>query len=213
MVKSGIHEEDIAVITPYRQQIKLLSRLLSNTGRIEVMTADKSQGRDKECIIISMVRSNDMGNVSTVWACRPLECRSRRAYRNLLPTLQIGELLRDWRRINVSFTRARSKLIIIGSRHTLQSDRLLSDFFALMDEKGWVYKLKKGDEKRHEVLFPLPDDSGSIGSGDGRLGRGGKRNEAKEQDKRKGMGEGLIASRPFLRDALNDITNLGNRTS
>lgn len=52
------------MITPYRQQIKMLSAMLQDLRGIEVMTSDKSQGRDKDCIIISMVRSNDLGNVS-----------------------------------------------------------------------------------------------------------------------------------------------------
>jgi DNA replication ATP-dependent helicase Dna2 len=52
------------VITPYRQQIKILSAMLQDMKAIEVLTADKSQGRDKDCIIISMVRSNDSGSVS-----------------------------------------------------------------------------------------------------------------------------------------------------
>ena len=64
LTTSGIHEEDIAVITPYRQQIKLLSNKFGSMPGIEILTADKSQGRDKDCIIISLVRSNDLGNVS-----------------------------------------------------------------------------------------------------------------------------------------------------
>jgi DNA replication ATP-dependent helicase Dna2 len=65
LTSSGIMEEDIAVITPYRQQIKLLSSRIGQTmPGVEILTADKSQGRDKDCIIISLVRSNDTGNVS-----------------------------------------------------------------------------------------------------------------------------------------------------
>lgn len=109
------------MITPYRQQIKLLSALVHRENPlVEVLTADKSQGRDKDCIVISMVRSNDVGNV--------------------------GELLRDWRRINVSLTRAKKKLVIFGSRGTLQSDRLLSEFFDLMSGRGWIVDLVKTDE-------------------------------------------------------------------
>lgn len=53
------------MITPYRQQIKLIGSLLDEEyAGVEVMTADKSQGRDKDCIVISMVRSNEVGNVS-----------------------------------------------------------------------------------------------------------------------------------------------------
>ena len=65
LTSSGIQAEDIAVITPYRQQIKLLSnRMAHSMPGIEILTADKSQGRDKDCVIISLVRSNDTGNVS-----------------------------------------------------------------------------------------------------------------------------------------------------
>lgn len=57
---------------------------------MERLTADQFQGKDKDCVIISLVRSNSQN--------------------------QIGDLLQDWRRLNVAFTRAKSKLIIIGSR-------------------------------------------------------------------------------------------------
>jgi DNA replication ATP-dependent helicase Dna2 len=65
LVTHGIKQEDIGVITPYRQQIKLLSAMVHKENPlVEVLTADRSQGRDKDCIVISMVRSNDVGNVS-----------------------------------------------------------------------------------------------------------------------------------------------------
>lgn len=64
LIRCGMKEEDLAVITPYRQQIKLLSRMLKDMSRVEVLTADKSQGRDKDCVLISMVRSNEVGKVS-----------------------------------------------------------------------------------------------------------------------------------------------------
>ena len=64
LVGCGVAEEDIGVITLYRQQIKLLSHKLQGHQGIEILTADRSQGRDKEVIIISMVRSNDSGQVS-----------------------------------------------------------------------------------------------------------------------------------------------------
>lgn len=66
-VQCGVRQDQMAVITPYRQQIKLLSHLLHKEEGytdLEIMTADRSQGRDKECIIISMVRSSDDGQVS-----------------------------------------------------------------------------------------------------------------------------------------------------
>jgi DNA replication ATP-dependent helicase/nuclease Dna2 len=63
LIRSDIHADQIGVITLYRQQIKLLSHLLSSRPDVEILTADRSQGRDKDCIIISMVRSNEDGTV------------------------------------------------------------------------------------------------------------------------------------------------------
>jgi DNA replication ATP-dependent helicase Dna2 len=88
-------------------------------------TADRFQGRDKEVIILSLVRSN--------------EAKS------------IGELLKDWRRINVAFTRAKTKLLVIGSRETLKGkgpdangeEEMVARFVKLMEEKEWVVDLPK----------------------------------------------------------------------
>ena len=61
-------------------------------------TVDRFQGRDKDCIIVSLVRSNEEGKV--------------------------GGLLKDWRRINVAFTRAKKKLILVGSESTLRREEI-----------------------------------------------------------------------------------------
>jgi hypothetical protein len=53
--------------------------------------------------------------------------------------------------MNVSFTRARSKLVIFGSRSTLQGDPLLAQFFELMDGQGWVYGLLKDAHLFHDA--------------------------------------------------------------
>lgn len=125
MVASGVRQHDIALITPYRQQIKLISRLMAAAGLsdVEVLTADKAQGRDKDVILVSLVRSNDTGSV--------------------------GELLRDWRRINVSFTRAKKKLVVFGSQSTLKQDALLRKFFDLMAERQWIRPLPSGADSLH----------------------------------------------------------------
>lgn len=66
LLHSGIAPEQIGVISLYRQQLKLLTQLLHGYQGLELLTADRSQGRDKDCILISMVRSNDDGVVCLV---------------------------------------------------------------------------------------------------------------------------------------------------
>jgi len=90
---------DIAVVTPYAAQARLIRRmtrrLTQNTGPpyIEVSSVDGFQGREKEAVVFSAVRSNDYGAIG---------------------------FTSDWRRVNVSFTRARRALIVIGNDATLR---------------------------------------------------------------------------------------------
>ncbi|KAF8960597.1 AAA domain-containing protein [Flammula alnicola] len=127
LLQCGVQESQIGIISLYRQQVKLLQHLLVERKGVEVLTADKSQGRDKDCIIISLVRSNEAG--------------------------QVGDLVKDWRRMNVSFTRARKKLVIIGSRKTLQREPLLVQFFELMQEQGWIVPLPPAAHLMHASVF------------------------------------------------------------
>lgn len=123
LVRCGINPRAIGVITFYRSQLALLRRELKAVAgaaaavEVEMHTADKFQGRDKEIAILSCVRSNETHNV--------------------------GELLRDWRRVNVAVTRARSKLLIIGSQTTLALSRneVLEGLVELMASKGWIFEL------------------------------------------------------------------------
>lgn len=84
----GVSEEDIGIISPYADQVKIIQDMTP----VEVKTVDGFQGREKEIIIISTVRSNNNGNIG---------------------------FLRDLRRLNVAITRAKRKLIIIGNKDTL----------------------------------------------------------------------------------------------
>ena len=90
---------DVGIISPYRAQVQYLRRLLMKREffkpfrrMISINTVDGFQGQERDVIVISMVRSNDEG--------------------------QIG-FLRDLRRMNVAITRARMKLIILGNKETL----------------------------------------------------------------------------------------------
>lgn len=64
LLHSGLKPDQIGVISLYRQQLKLIGQKLNHPPGLEMLTADRSQGRDKDCIVISMVRSNDDGYVS-----------------------------------------------------------------------------------------------------------------------------------------------------
>ena len=90
---------DVGIISPYRAQVQYLRRLLMKKEffkpfrrHISVNTVDGFQGQERDIIVISLVRSNDEG--------------------------QIG-FLRDLRRMNVAITRARMKLIILGDKETM----------------------------------------------------------------------------------------------
>ncbi|EJT80623.1 DNA replication ATP-dependent helicase dna2 [Gaeumannomyces tritici R3-111a-1] len=121
----GVPASEIGVMTHYRSQLALLRHKLhrgsSRPGQaaaVEMHTADRFQGRDKEVVVLSLVRNNE-------------DCK-------------IGELLRDWRRINVAFTRAKTKLLVIGSLETLQgcgADQMLSRFVQLMNDRHWICNL------------------------------------------------------------------------
>ncbi|KAI0339345.1 Dna2-domain-containing protein [Trametopsis cervina] len=183
LVGCGVSEEKIGVITLYRQQIKLLSHLLQDRPGIEVLTADRSQGRDKDCVVISMVRSNDLG--------------------------QVGDLLKDWRRINVSFTRARSKLIIFGSRSTLQAEPLLQTFFELMDSRGWILRLRENADKLHfSAMDAETPRKRSVEDVEDHDGPSSPQTPSRQTKKLKNgnVDIGLLRGRPILRDLLNDTS-------
>ncbi|KAJ4958932.1 hypothetical protein NE237_026043 [Protea cynaroides] len=120
LVNKGIAEEDIGIITPYNAQINLIRRVVCATS-VEIHTIDKYQGRDKDCIIVSFVRSSD----------NPRACKS--------------SLLGDWQRINVSLTRAKKKLIMVGSCKTLSNVPLLKLLIEKVDEQSGILCISKKD--------------------------------------------------------------------
>ncbi|CCK70333.1 bifunctional ATP-dependent DNA helicase/ssDNA endodeoxyribonuclease DNA2 KNAG_0E00650 [Huiozyma naganishii CBS 8797] len=117
MFQVGVSCEDVGVMSLYRAQLRLLKEKLAdyeNNG-LEILTADQFQGRDKECVIISMVRCND--------------------------ELNGGSLLRELRRVNVAMTRAKSKLIIVGSKTTINSVGEINPLMKFIEENCWVHRL------------------------------------------------------------------------
>ena len=100
--------------------------------------------------------------------------------------------------MNVSFTRARSKLIIIGSRKTLQTAPLLEDFFTLMDNQGWVLSLPPGADRLHANAFETKSNGSKRGSNSDE-----NTNSVRETKKLKSR-EGLLRGRPILQDLMNE---------
>ncbi|KAE9194668.1 hypothetical protein PF002_g23532 [Phytophthora fragariae] len=130
LVLGSMPAEEIAVISPFRSQVALIQQHLTAVAAfrraggsewvhsVEVSTIDKYQGKDKGVILVSFVRCNEEKHV--------------------------GELLTDWRRINVALTRAKQKLLLVGSQSTLSGGSAL--FHVLSDvvqEQQWGYKLPR----------------------------------------------------------------------
>ncbi|XP_036120906.1 DNA replication ATP-dependent helicase/nuclease DNA2 isoform X2 [Molossus molossus] len=130
-MKAGCNPSDIGIIAPYRQQLKIINDLLahSSIGMVEVNTVDKYQGRDKSIILVSFVRSNKDGTV--------------------------GELLKDWRRLNVAITRAKHKLILLGCVSSLNRYPPLGKLLCHLNSEKLIIDLPSGE---HESLCHILGD-------------------------------------------------------
>lgn len=205
LIRAGVPPNTIGVITFYRSQLALLRseiRAVAGTtaaNELEMHTADKYQGRDKEVIILSCVRSNTDGS--------------------------IGELLKDWRRVNVAITRAKSKLIIVGSKSTFgkSEDRVLEGLVQIMDEQGWIQDLPvdameshkfegglgtqtptQGIRRRGGVMQSSQEMGGQRVRVDDKENRGFFRKPAKVVKGSVDV-EKLLDKRPVMRDIINGI--------
>lgn len=158
LVSSGVYENQIGIMSLYRSQIRLLQRKLQHLPGIDILTADQFQGRDKDCVLISLVRSNE--------------------------EKKVGDLLKEWRRINVAMTRSKTKLIILGSESTIREEKLLNSFTSLIQEKGWIYNLKPNCMDVYEFNDPPQNAK--------------KRNAGREN-----RNDEIVKKNPLLRDILN----------
>jgi len=112
LIEMGVKEDWIGVITPYDDQVDLIRSLLGDA--IEVNTVDGYQGREKEVVVLSFVRSNKKGELG---------------------------FLTDLRRLNVALTRAKRKLIAIGDSETLAINDTYRRFIEFVKEKGRFVEL------------------------------------------------------------------------
>jgi superfamily I DNA and/or RNA helicase len=107
---------EIGVICPYAAQVryiksKILEDNVLNALNIEINSIDGFQGQEKDLILITLTRSNDMGIIG---------------------------FLSDYRRLNVAMTRAKKKLVIIGDGATLSSSDLYLDLINHVEKEGYL---------------------------------------------------------------------------
>lgn len=96
-----------AFISPYAGQVAAAKEILSKEMRIS--TIDSFQGQEKETIILSLVRSNDDGEIG---------------------------FLKDYRRMNVAITRAKEQLFVIGDSATIGADGFYNAFLTYVEKNG-----------------------------------------------------------------------------
>jgi ATP-dependent RNA/DNA helicase IGHMBP2 len=107
----GVPAAEIALISPYDAQVQRLRALLAQEveAGLEVDTVDGFQGREKEAVVVSLVRSNEAGEVG---------------------------FLADVRRMNVALTRARSKLVVVGDGATVSRHPFYERFLRHAQDAG-----------------------------------------------------------------------------
>ncbi len=101
LLAAGTEASAVGIISPYSAQVSLMKQLLQAHESLEVDSIDAFQGREKDVVLVSLVRSN--------------------------PEQDIG-FLKDIRRLNVAFTRARKQLVVFGDSATLSAFPFLNRF-------------------------------------------------------------------------------------
>lgn len=112
LIEAGVKPDDIGVISPYSAQVAVLKKAIQKELglKVEVSTIDGFQGREKEVIIVSLVRSNDSGEIG---------------------------FLSDKRRLNVAMTRPKRQLCVIGDMETLErsGEKFLQNWVNYAEDK------------------------------------------------------------------------------
>ncbi|PWS29130.1 IGHMBP2 family helicase [Pedobacter yonginense] len=105
-----------AIISPYKQQIQILQRLVKEEEKlfpyqayISVNTIDSFQGQERDVVYISLTRSNPEGSIG---------------------------FLADTRRMNVAMTRAKKKLVVVGDGSTLSKSAFYANFIQYAENLG-----------------------------------------------------------------------------
>ncbi|CAC5358319.1 IGHMBP2 [Mytilus coruscus] len=186
LISYGLKQDDIAVIAPYNLQVELLRlRLSSNYPKVEVKSVDGFQGREKEAVVISLVRSNPKGEVG---------------------------FLAEKRRINVAITRARRHLMVICDSETVGHDKFLKSLVEYMTCNGELQTAHQYIEDgvvnakllRPDHLSDLLSLKGTSQKGQGAKPKQKQKPKQNERpaprDQLKGHGENEVSKRTIQRD-------------
>ena len=140
LMRNGANPDQIAVITPYTAQRGYLVNYLARNGplgaeaysHVEVASVDSFQGREKDFIIISCVRSNESSAIG---------------------------FLKDWRRLNVALTRARLGLMVIGNAKVLSRHPLWHDYLEFCQRHDLLVDGPLQDLQPAHIKLPRPRQS------------------------------------------------------
>ena len=131
-----INMRDVGIITTYRAQRQhLVKRIKANRSHwpLEINTVDSYQGREKDIIIYSVTGTRDL------------------------------EFIEDVNRLNVAFTRAKKKLIVIGNAHAIQQsspDGLLSKYISYVKKNDGYYSERRTIEResiKEQLVARIPE--------------------------------------------------------
>lgn len=114
--KNQSEKKKITLISPFNSEVDYLSKMLEKKD-IEVLTIDKSQGIDRDLVTVL--------------------CTTR--------DLKTKDLLQNWKRVNVACTRAKSKLVLVGSEKKLSKLPVMEKFLKLIKENGWMYDFDRDE--------------------------------------------------------------------
>ncbi|XP_065837175.1 regulator of nonsense transcripts 1-like [Oscarella lobularis] len=137
LLKSGVHPYNIGVITPYEGQRAYIIQYMQYNGQLnaklyqelEVASVDAFQGREKDYIILSCVRSNEHQGIG---------------------------FLNDPRRLNVALTRAKYGLIVVGNPKVLSKQDLWQHFLIHYQQKHCLVEGPLNNLKENLMKFPKP---------------------------------------------------------
>lgn len=110
---TGVSPAQIAVVSPYDDQVDRLDDRIDVEG-VEVDTVDGFQGREKEIVLVSLVRSNEHGEIG---------------------------FLDEPRRLNVAVTRARRKVVVVGDASTVAAGDVFDAFIRYAETEGHNVRL------------------------------------------------------------------------